>query len=93
MTLPDFEKHTRSTEPPDFHLRRVALLMDACGSPHDRVPAIHVAGSKGKGSTAALITSALAAHNLKVGLYTSPSLHTKNFMVHRMARASAQRPR
>ena len=76
MTLPDFEKHSRAGEPPDFHLLRMGLLMDACGMPHERVPAIHVAGSKGKGSTAALITSALAAHDLKVGLYTSPSLHT-----------------
>ena len=76
MTLPDFEKHSRAGEPPDFHLLRMGLLMDACGMPHERVPAIHVAGSKGKGSTAALITSALAAHGLKVGLYTSPSLHT-----------------
>ena len=76
MTLPDFEKHSRAGEPPDFHLRRMGLLMDACGMAHDRVPAIHVAGSKGKGSTAALITSALAAHGLRVGLYTSPSLHT-----------------
>ncbi len=76
MTLPDFEKHSRAGEPPDFHLRRMQLLMDACGMAHDRVPAIHVAGSKGKGSTAALITSALTAHGLKVGLYTSPSLHT-----------------
>lgn len=76
MTLPDFEKHSRAGEPPDFHLRRMGLLMEACGNPHQRVPAIHVAGSKGKGSTSALITSALAANGLKVGLYTSPSLHT-----------------
>ena len=76
MTLPDFEKHSRAGEPPDFHLRRMGLLMDACGMAHDRVPAIHVAGSKGKGSTAALIASALAANGLRVGLYTSPSLHT-----------------
>ena len=55
MTLPDFEKHSRAGEPPDFHLRRMDLLMEACGNPHERVPAIHVAGSKGKGSTAALI--------------------------------------
>jgi dihydrofolate synthase/folylpolyglutamate synthase len=76
MTLPDFEKHSRAGEPPDFHLRRMDLLMEACGNPYERVPAIHVAGSKGKGSTAALITSAMAANGLKVGLYTSPSLHT-----------------
>jgi len=75
MTLPDFEKKSRSMEPSDFHLRRVQLLMESCGNPQNTVPAIHVAGSKGKGSTAAMITSILAAAGNTVGLYTSPSLH------------------
>ena len=75
MTLPDFERKSRSQDPPDFHLKRMQLLMESCGNPQNAVPAIHVAGSKGKGSTAAMITSILAAAGNTVGLYTSPSLH------------------
>lgn len=76
MTLPDFERHARADDPPDYHLRRVAVLLEALGNPHLAVPTVHVAGSKGKGSTAAMIAAALAAHGLRVGLYTSPHLHT-----------------
>ncbi|WP_146523294.1 bifunctional folylpolyglutamate synthase/dihydrofolate synthase [Stieleria varia] len=40
-----------------------------------KVPLIHIAGTKGKGSTAAMIASILTASGAKVGLYTSPHLH------------------
>ena len=40
------------------------------------VPAIHVAGTKGKGSTCAIVTSVLVNAGYKVGLFTSPHLHT-----------------
>ena len=50
--------------------------MARLGNPHLRVPTVHVAGTKGKGSTAAMITSVLAAQGYKVGLYTSPHLHS-----------------
>ena len=75
MTLPDFEKKSRAQDPPDFHLKRMQLLMESCGNPQNVVPAIHIAGSNGKGSTAAMITSILATADNTVGLYTSPSLH------------------
>lgn len=51
-------------------------LMDALGAPHLQYPVIHITGSKGKGSTAAIIASILKAAGLRVGLYTSPSLTT-----------------
>ena len=76
MTLPDFERHARADDPPDYHLRRMSVLLEALGNPHLAVPTVHVAGSKGKGSTAAMIAAALSAHGLRVGLYTSPHLHT-----------------
>lgn len=76
MTLPDFERHARDRDPPDYHLRRMAVLLEALGNPHLAVPTVHVAGSKGKGSTSAMIAAILAAHDLTVGLYTSPHLHT-----------------
>ncbi len=75
LTLTDFERKARAGEPPDFHLRRMGLLLAALGDPHLATPVVHVAGSKGKGSTCALITAALSASGLRTGLYTSPHLH------------------
>jgi dihydrofolate synthase / folylpolyglutamate synthase len=49
-------------------------LLDALGSPQDAVPAIHIAGSNGKGSTAAFLSSILTEAGYHVGLYTSPHL-------------------
>ena len=75
MGLANFERSTQDPEHWSFHLERMGLLMERLGNPHLAVPAIHVAGTKGKGSTVAVITSALAAQGDKVGLYTSPHLH------------------
>lgn len=52
----------------------VAALLDGVGNPQRRLCVIHVAGSKGKGSTALLIESILAAAGLSVGTFTSPHL-------------------
>ena len=54
-----------------FHLRNMRALLDALGAPGARIPLVHIAGSKGKGSTAAFLGSLLAA-DATVGLYTSP---------------------
>ncbi len=75
LTLADFERKSRANEPPDFHLRRMELLLSSLGQPHLAVPVVHVAGSKGKGSVCSFIASALAANGLRTGLYTSPHLH------------------
>lgn len=56
-------------------LRRTAALLDRLGRPQDRYGIVHVAGSKGKGSTCALLDSALRAAGHRVGLHTSPHLH------------------
>ena len=45
------------------------------GDPHRHVPVVHIAGSKGKGSTGAFIASAAAQAGHRVGFYTSPHLH------------------
>ncbi len=58
----------------DFNLDRMRELMTALGNPERDFPVIHVAGTKGKGSTSALIASALSAAGYKTGLYTSPHL-------------------
>ena len=57
-----------------FKLDRVRYLLELLGNPQDRLKIIHVAGSKGKGSTCALTASVLRAAGYKVGLYTSPHL-------------------
>jgi dihydrofolate synthase/folylpolyglutamate synthase len=53
-------------------LERVAELCALLGDPQDRVPAVHVAGTNGKGSVSAMTASMLTAAGLKTGLYTSP---------------------
>ncbi len=49
-------------------------LMDVLGDPHRKFVSVHVAGTNGKGSTAAFLASILNAAGYRVGLYTSPHL-------------------
>ena len=58
----------------DFNLDRMRALMAALENPERQYAIIHVAGTKGKGSTSALMASALSAAGYKTGLYTSPHL-------------------
>ncbi|MBI5562493.1 MAG: bifunctional folylpolyglutamate synthase/dihydrofolate synthase [Deltaproteobacteria bacterium] len=55
-------------------LERIERLMDGLGHPHSSYPRIHVAGTNGKGSTAAFIASILQRAGYRVGLYTSPHI-------------------
>jgi dihydrofolate synthase/folylpolyglutamate synthase len=55
-------------------LDRLQAALQALGSPHLRLPAVHIAGSNGKGSTAAMVESILRQAGLRTGLYTSPHL-------------------
>ena len=57
-------------------LRRVAALLDRLGRPQERVGIVHVAGSQGKGSTSAMVDAVLRAAGHRVGLFTSPHLHS-----------------
>jgi dihydrofolate synthase/folylpolyglutamate synthase len=59
----------------EFNLDRMFALLDRLGNPHHAFPAIHVAGTKGKGSTCAFAAAALDAAGYRTGLYTSPHLH------------------
>ncbi|MDG0868077.1 bifunctional folylpolyglutamate synthase/dihydrofolate synthase [Candidatus Lucifugimonas marina] len=76
LSLADFERKSRANDPPDFHLKRIERLLSYLGNPHTGQKYVHVAGSKGKGSTSAMIAWALAANGHKTGLFTSPSIHT-----------------
>lgn len=55
-------------------LSRIQTLLAAIGSPHTSVPIVHVAGTNGKGSVCAYLSSILSAAGYKVGRYTSPHL-------------------
>lgn len=75
--LVDYEKQRiERYSPEEFRLDRVAEFLAQLGTPQAAYPKIHVAGTKGKGSTAAMLASVAQEANLKVGLYTSPHLHT-----------------
>ncbi|MCI0660749.1 MAG: bifunctional folylpolyglutamate synthase/dihydrofolate synthase [Acidobacteria bacterium] len=52
----------------------VHALADACGDPQMKFPAVHIAGTNGKGSTAAMTESILRSAGYRTGLYTSPHL-------------------
>ncbi len=60
--------------PEKFNLDRMRQLMRLMGDPQDQFPVIHIAGTKGKGSTAAMIANILRTAGYKTGLYTSPHL-------------------
>lgn len=55
-------------------LERVAALLERLGNPQNAYPVVHVAGTNGKGSVAAMVAAALQAQRLTVGLYVSPDL-------------------
>src|SRR5271170_2665698 len=57
-----------------FDLAHMRVLLAALGHPQNRFPTVLVAGTNGKGSTAATLASILRASGLKTGLYTSPHL-------------------
>ncbi len=58
-----------------WDLRRIEALLQHLGNPHLAAPTIHIAGTKGKGSTAALCDAALHAAGYHTGFYSSPHLH------------------
>ena len=72
----DYEKVPGSSYSADFDLRRMEDLLERLGKPHQVARSVHVAGTKGKGSTVAMIAAVLGAAGYRVGLYTSPHLHT-----------------
>jgi dihydrofolate synthase/folylpolyglutamate synthase len=57
-----------------FNLDRMRQLLEALGNPHQSYKTIHIAGTKGKGSTCHMLAAMLRSAGFKVGLYTSPHL-------------------
>jgi dihydrofolate synthase/folylpolyglutamate synthase len=73
----NYEKRSNTTYSSDaFRVGRVRRLLARLGDPHTRYPSAIIAGTKGKGSTAALLDSMLRAAGLHTGFYSSPHLHT-----------------
>ncbi|MBI4289669.1 MAG: bifunctional folylpolyglutamate synthase/dihydrofolate synthase [Chloroflexi bacterium] len=60
----------------NYDLRRMQELLKALGDPHLKPRTVHITGTKGKGSTAAMVASVLIASGYRTGLYTSPHLHS-----------------
>ncbi len=57
-----------------FKLERMQKLLDIIGNPQTEIPVIHIAGTKGKGSTAAMIAEILQRAGYRTGLFTSPHI-------------------
>ncbi len=57
-----------------FSLERMERLLSLLGNPHTKIQTVHIAGTKGKGSTATMLAKMLEANGYTVGLYTSPHL-------------------
>jgi dihydrofolate synthase/folylpolyglutamate synthase len=60
----------------NYDLRRMDSLLQPLGNPHLSTRTVHIAGTKGKGSTAAMISQMLMSAGYRTGLFTSPHLHT-----------------
>jgi dihydrofolate synthase/folylpolyglutamate synthase len=73
----DYEKRGFAAYAPEFYdLQRVQKLLSLLGNPERCYQIVHIAGTKGKGSTAAIAESILRAAGCRTGLFTSPHLHT-----------------
>lgn len=72
----NFEKGTIPADKRSYRLDRMRLLLGLFGDPDRSYRVMHVAGTKGKGSTAAFLASILSASGLRTGLYTSPHVES-----------------
>ena len=71
----DYEQMLRVRYNSDtFSLDRMRLLLKRIGNPHENLKTVHIAGTKGKGSTATMLAHMLSSCGNKVGLYTSPHI-------------------
>ena len=72
-TFTDYERLSRiGYNNNTFNLSRMQKLLSMVGNPHRKFKSVHIAGTKGKGSTAHMVANMLEGSGYKVGLYTSP---------------------
>ena len=76
LSRTDYERWPGYNYASRFDLRRMDELLQRLGNPHLTSKSVHIAGSKGKGSTSAMIAAGLQAAGYRTGLYTSPHLVT-----------------
>ncbi len=74
LALPRFAEQGVTAMKPG--LERMEALLSAMGRPHEAFESVHVGGTNGKGSAASMIAAVGTAGGLRVGLHTSPHLHT-----------------
>lgn len=75
----DYEKQkTLRYNKTTFDLSRMEKLLKLLGNPHKKITTVHIAGTKGKGSTATMLAKMIEANDYNVGLYTSPHVTTLN---------------
>jgi len=72
----DYEKTPVPHAAANYDLRRVDELLACLSNPHLKARSVHIAGTNGKGSIAAMVASVLIVSGYTTGLYTSPHLHT-----------------
>src|SRR5215472_10776306 len=75
-SFPDYERGGKFSRNDAENIQREAALLDLLGNPHHQYSNTLIAGTKGKGSTAAYIERVLRAAGIRTGLYTQPDLHT-----------------
>jgi dihydrofolate synthase/folylpolyglutamate synthase len=74
-SLVNYERVPRAKyTPSNFSVARVGRILSALGHPQKSFKSIHIAGTKGKGSTATMVAEMLRACGYRVGLFTSPHL-------------------
>lgn len=71
----NYERTGMPRIPAELRLGRMRRLLRRLGDPQDALRVVHVAGTKGKGSTAAMIAAAVTASGVRAGLFCSPHLH------------------
>ena len=77
LGLTDLERVSgQATHARRYDLGRMHALLERLGNPHLDIPTVHIAGTKGKGSTAAMVSSVLSAQGYRPGLFISPHLHS-----------------
>ena len=76
-TLPDWERGRPPEGPLELYLPRVRAMLRRCGDPQTRFRCVIVAGTNGKGTVASVLAALMQAGGQRVGLYTSPHLHSQ----------------
>ncbi|MCK4959131.1 MAG: bifunctional folylpolyglutamate synthase/dihydrofolate synthase, partial [Planctomycetes bacterium] len=73
----DYERQSRLRyNVTTFNLDRMIAFLKRIGNPHKKTETVHIAGTKGKGSTATMLARMMEANGYRVGLYTSPHVTT-----------------